>query len=338
MTIVFFTRYFYPHVGGVEKHCLELGKRLVRDGNKLIVITSDLSLNNNNKNRISKTIQTREINGIKIYYLNTGEINKFEKVRVWKEVNKVKNILEKADIIHCHDIFYWYFPFRFLYPNKKVFVTFHGYEGNNIPGIKAIFMHKMAEKFTDGNICIGDFFKKWYKTKPTYISYGAAEVKNIDKNISFGKKAMFIGRLEKEIGIFEYLEALKLLKKKKIEIDLDVYGNGSFIKEAKKYVIENNLKVKFKGFVRNIEKYINNYDFVFVSRYLGILEALAFKKYIFAVYNNEIKKDYLKMAPFSKYISISSGPEPLLVEVEKYFKNKKDIEEKVNHGFKWVKD
>lgn len=336
MTIIFFTRYFYPHLGGVEKHTLEIGKKLLKRGHKLIVITSSESLPNSKRNK--KNLIIDNVDGIKVYYLNTGKIDKLEKFRVWKEVNKIKNILEKADVIHCHDIFYWYFPFRFLYPGKKVYVTFHGYEGNNIPGKKAYFMHKTAEKFTDGNICIGDFFKKWYKTKPTIVSYGAVDFKNINNKKINGNKAMFIGRLEKETGIMDYLEALSILKNKKININLDVYGDGSLITNAKKYVKDNKLNVVFKGFVKNIEKYIKGYDIVFVSRYLGILEALAFKKYIFAVYNNDIKKDYLKMAPFSKFISISPNLNSLALEIEKYFKNKKEIEKKIELGFNWVKD
>ncbi len=149
---------------------------------------------------------------------------------------------------------------------------------------------------------------------------------------------MFIGRLEEETGIMEYLNAINILKKKKINIKLDVYGDGSLAKNAKNYVRKNNLNVKFKGFVKNIEKYIKDYDFVFVSRYLGILEALAFKKYIFAVYNNEIKKDYLKMAPFSKFISISHDSKSIALEIEKYFKNKKEIEKKIELGFKLVEN
>jgi len=36
---VFLARRFYPEIGGVEKHCLELGKRLVKKGHELTVIT-----------------------------------------------------------------------------------------------------------------------------------------------------------------------------------------------------------------------------------------------------------------------------------------------------------
>ena len=72
-------------------------------------------------------------------------------------------------------------PFRFLCPTKKVYTTFHGYEGNSIPTKKAILMHKISEKLSNGNICIGDFLEKWYGTKATYISYGATEIPNTQR-------------------------------------------------------------------------------------------------------------------------------------------------------------
>jgi len=37
---------------------------------------------------------------------------------------KNRQLLQNADIIHCHDVFYWYLPFRFLYPHKPVFTPF----------------------------------------------------------------------------------------------------------------------------------------------------------------------------------------------------------------------
>jgi len=38
MRLCFLARRFYPEVGGVEKHVMEIGKRLVKKGHKVIVI------------------------------------------------------------------------------------------------------------------------------------------------------------------------------------------------------------------------------------------------------------------------------------------------------------
>jgi len=146
MTILFLARRFYPQIGGVEKHVLEIGKRLVKQGHKVVVI-AELEKNTNGQNyhSVSKSARlTGKVAGIEIFRINAGADDWFKKFRVWKQLWKLKRIIISADIIHCHDVFFWYLPFRFLYPTKKVYTTFHGYEGNNIPNTKAKLMHKLA--------------------------------------------------------------------------------------------------------------------------------------------------------------------------------------------------
>jgi glycosyltransferase involved in cell wall biosynthesis len=340
MTIVFLARRFYPEIGGVEKHVLEIGKRLVKKGHRVVVIT-ELEKNTNTPNyhsaAESATIKGK-VEGIEIFRINAGSDDWFKKFRIWKQLWQLKKLLKTADVIHCHDVFFWYLPFRFLYPTKKVFTTFHGYEGNKIPRFKAILMHKLAEKLSKGNICVGDVLVKWYGTKPTFITYGAVDKSLIALGSKFpkaNKDVMFIGRLEEETGIMKYLEALKILKDEKVSLALDVFGNGALKSEAEKFASDNNLKVNFKGFVLNATDYIKDYKYVFASRYLGILEAMALQKPVFAEYNNEIKKDYLQMAPFAKYISIGGDAAIISNAVSAYIE-KKNLE--VSRAYLWVKN
>ncbi|OGH06023.1 MAG: hypothetical protein A2W22_03815 [Candidatus Levybacteria bacterium RBG_16_35_11] len=335
MKIVFLTRRFWPEIGGVEKHTLEVGKRLVARGHELIVVTEtpkNQASSNGNQSGVSSARQTGKILGIKIERIEAGIENWFKKFRVWKQLWGKKDIFKKADIVHCHDVLFWYLPFRLIYPHKPVYVTFHGYEGNKIPGDKAIFSHKLAEIFTKGNICIGNFYKKWYGTNATTVSYGAIEP---EKNVSFKmpgkvKKILFAGRLEDETGIMEYLRALMLLPKR-FKYSMDILGDGSLLNEAKNFCKENKINAKFHGFVKNVDKYTKNADYVFVSRYLGILETLVLKKPVFAVYNNKIKKDYLKMTPFKDFIFIEKNAEEIAHDLLKGISK-----EKIEDGYKWA--
>ena len=95
------------------------------------------------------------------------------------------------------------------------------------------------------------------------------------------KTAIFIGRDHPDNGLVEYRKLAKLHN-----IKLDEYVG-----------------------VPNADKYLPKYDYAFVSRYLAILEALATGVPIIAHYNNQIKFDYLNMAPFAKYISILNDPD-----------------------------
>ncbi len=107
------------------------------------------------------------------------------------------------------------------------------------------------------------------------------------------RKAIFIGRNHPDNGLLEYRKLAK-----KMGVKLDEYIN-----------------------VPNADKYLKKYDYAFVSRYLAIVEALAAGLPVFAHYNNQIKFDYLNMAPFAKYITI--------------FKDYKEV--KTLNGQEWAK-
>lgn len=342
MTILFLARRFYPQIGGVEKHVLEIGKRLVKQGHKVVVI-AELEKNTNNPDYHSFSGSAKfvgKVEGIEIYRINPGSDNWFKKFRLWKGMWQLRSLVRDADVVHCHDVFFWYLPFRFLFPTKKVFTTFHGYEGNFIPTRKAVLMHKLAEKLSNGNICIGEFLKKWYGTKPTIVSFGAVNLGN-DKIQNFKHKnpqkdtVIFLGRLEEDTGILEYLKALNILQKKHISLHLDVYGDGALRVESIKYSKVHKLSVTFKGFIGNASDFIKDYEYIFCSGYLGMLEGMALQKPIFAVYNNEIKKDYLQMTPFAKYISVTSNG-ALISNAVSAYKNKKNLE--VVRAYLWVKN
>jgi len=333
MTILFFSRLFYPHIGGVEKHVLEISKILVKKRNSVTVLTEQYD------NQLKKEDQ---IDGIKIIRIDNGKDNWFKKFRAWKNIWKYRSLVRKSDILHVHDVFFWYLPFRFLYPSKKVFTTFHGYEGNKIPGFKSKLMHKIAEVLSDGNICVGDFLKKWYGTKPDYTTYGGVEILPINTNTtnkyqlaSKRLKILFLGRLEEETGIMEYLKALLMLKNIGTKFELTILGDGKLRRKAEDFSRLNKINAQFQGFVGNVESYLSEADFIFTSRYLGILESLSYKKFVFAHYNNLIKKDYLEMAPFADFISISKDKEEISKNLKDFINGKSKID--VEKVYDWVK-
>ena len=117
MKILFFSRLFYPHIGGVEKHVLEISRLLIKKGHKVCIITE----------KYENNLKSQEvIEGIDVYRIDIK--NKSKKLSVWSWLFKNVNLIKDADVVHCHDVFFWYLPFRFLFPFKKVYTTFHGYE------------------------------------------------------------------------------------------------------------------------------------------------------------------------------------------------------------------
>ncbi|MDP2637841.1 MAG: glycosyltransferase family 4 protein [Candidatus Levybacteria bacterium] len=324
MKILFFTRLFYPHIGGVEKHILEISRILLKKGYSVVVVAE----------RNDPNIKSEEIlEGIQIHRINVGRNVWFKKFRIWKWLFENKYLIKEADVIHCHDVFFWYLPFRFLYRFKKVFTTFHGYESYPVTK-RAIVVRRISEKLSKGNLCIGDFIKKWYGTKPTYVSYGGVKTSNMKMQnpVRISEmSAVFIGRLDEQTGIKTYVEAVKLIRNKIPDFKFEVVGDGRLSQEINKYF-------RVLGFKDNPEKFLLKHNFAFVSRYLSILEAMAAKKLVFAVFDNPIKEDYLKLSPFAKHIIISRSAKEISEKVLFYLKNFSDKDRKVKEAFKFAKN
>ena len=329
MNILFFSRLFYPHVGGVEKHVLEISRLLIRKGCKITVVTEQ----HEKKIKISE-----EFEGIRIYRIPDLKEGWLKKFKIWKWLWGHRELIFNADVIHCHDVFFWYLLFRFLYVTKKVFTTFHGYENYPLK-LKNILMRKIAEKLSKGNICIGDFIKKWYGTKADYVSYGGVNIATSDKRPASQRgeqetsrnSAIFVGRLEEQTGILAYVKAIELIRKQIPDFKFEIIGDGKLRKK-----IEKNFRVL--GFKKDPEKYLLKYNFAFVSGYLSILEALAAKRLVFAVYNNPLKEDYLILSPFSKFITVCNSTSELVSKIIFYLDNIKKQEKITEDAYKWVKN
>lgn len=343
MTILFFSRRFLPDIGGVEKHVLEVGKRLINKNHRVIIFTE----------KQDKDLKNREIiTKMEIYRIPVGKPEFVKKFIVWWWLWRHRDLIKKADIVHTHDVFFWYLPFRFLYPEKPVFVTFHGHETKFPPAKRAIFIRKISEKLAWGNICVGEYIKKWYGTKPDFVTYGGVDInksqnlnltlrqaqddaeqgRSIKAQINNAKiKILFIGRLEKDTGLPIYLKALEILKKKNIDFEFDVCGDGSLRKIAEKWG-------RVWGFVEDINPYLTRSDLVFTSSYLSILETMKAERLIFSVYDNKLKADYLKMTPFAGFIIIKSSSKKLAEAIEDDLHYPERYREKVNNGYRWIKE
>jgi len=320
MTILFFSRLFVPHIGGVEKHVYKISQILLKRGHNVVVIT---------ENHGWKREET--IDGIQIYRINAGKEGINKKFRIWNELWKLRNVVKSADIIHCHDVFFWYIPFRYLYAEKPVYTTFHGWEGRYPLDKKSIILRRMAEKFCAGNIAIGAFIEKWYGTKANFISYGGVnqfKAPKTKENINSKKKnILFLGRLEKDTGVLIYLDSVKKVQQKYKNLEVTILGEGNLQNAIKKRKLKTTIVV-------DTTSYIIHCDILLASSYLSILEGLMQKKQIIAYYDNPLKYDYLYMTPFRKYISIVKSEKEIINEIRKIIKNKFPINEA---GYRWAK-
>jgi len=159
LKILFLTRLYLPHIGGVERHVEGISRILSRK-NQIKIITEkyDSSLKDYEK-----------INGIEVYRMPPGN-----KRTIWAWMKKNKHLLNWADVIHAHDVYFWILPYRIMHPKKKTFVTFHGWEGKYPVPWRNKIMRKMSDFLAKGNISVGDYIYKWYGTTKDKLTYGAA--------------------------------------------------------------------------------------------------------------------------------------------------------------------
>jgi glycosyltransferase involved in cell wall biosynthesis len=272
MNILFLSHFFYPHIGGVEKHVMEISKSLVVSGHSVTVLTRKFD---------SKLKNDEIVSGIKIIRFPYPSSKFFGLLVIWSWLFRNRNLLKKADIIHCHDVFIWYLPFRFFYPKKKVFTTIHGLEWNNPFTISGIWQKKLAVKLSKGTIGVGSFLEKYLGIRFDLIVYGAtsksrhSKVKNKIKN-----SIIFLGRLERDTGVLKFIKYLE----KNRNLNAEFVGDGSLKSVCKKYG-------KVHGFT-DPTPFLKKAEYVVPGGYLAYVEAKSFGCKIMTYPPDELKKVY----------------------------------------------
>ena len=164
MKILVLTKYFWPHIGGVEKHVEEVSKRLALKGNKVILITE----------KYDSKLKSQEVkDGVKIVRFKYPNLRCLGLFFVWLWLWQNRGLIKQSDIVQIHDVFVWYLPFRFLFPAKPVFTAFHGWEGVWPLRWQDIFAKRWAVRLSSGTLAIGAYVEKYYGLKVNKILYGA---------------------------------------------------------------------------------------------------------------------------------------------------------------------
>ena len=277
MNIIMITPSFYPQIGGVEKHIMNISLNLVKLKHKVIIISE----------KRNKTSPDYEIyKGIEIYRVNG---------RIPLLFFLIKNIrlLLNADVIQIHDFvsFRRYFPLKLILFRKPIYITFHGFDKIPIPK-HAIIFRKIAEILSTDHICVGKYIRKYYGTRCNHIIYGGVEESGIKPTEEID--LVFIGRLEPDMDVDIYLKSIKYLKENyDMKINLHIIGDGTLRSEIEKFSDENGLRIKILGKLANPIPIMAKAKVILANGYLSILEAAILRKPIIAAYNSELKYDYL---------------------------------------------
>lgn len=285
MRILQVAPFFSPHIGGVEKHVLEVSRSLAERGHSVSVFTVSHEKGLSERETIGRVGIIRAPFGGKGYFSRLFSAWRFV-IRNWKE-------FRGFDIIHLHD--FPSFAWLLFLPGKKT-ITFHGYERDPVT-LKHRILRKFAEKFTRSNFCVGTHLVRHYGTacpKERIIVGGVDSGKIKKQAVPFRKKErkkiLFLTRLARDTQIREFVLAMKNLP----GFSLEVYGEGPLKDELTKLAKSERLKVRFLGkWPGDSNDLFRKYQFVFAARQLTILEALGNGAIVFSVHTSEIMKDLL---------------------------------------------
>lgn len=293
-SVVFLTRLYYPHIGGVERHVYGLTQELIKKNIKVTIITEQYD-------PLLKLFErTKSLTILRIPYPVLGD-----KIRTWQWLKTKESLLLNADIIHVHDIFWWLYPFKIKYFKKPIYTTFHGYE-NDPPTSKEIWQRRTIAHLSKKVVAVGTYIEKWYGTRANLITFGAADYK--PSALPSSHTAVFIGRLARDTEIIRYLDMFAFLNK---IVSLDIYGEGPLLEQVLLKIKSAKLPAAVHGPVTNPAKVLKNARYVFTTQYLGILEAMQTKRLVVALYSSPLKGDYLACHPQKDTMLIDSAVEAL---------------------------
>lgn len=362
-------RLYRPHIGGVEKHVQKLSEQCVAHGHTVDVFTlphDELLPQTEKQSGIHIHRKPLQLHSrILRHVLNLLPVTKslqeklVERDELWGWMLWNVRTFLRADVIHIHDVFFWYWPIRILLPWKKVFITFHGFEAGKLhpnlplgkgrgptPTHQAKRARQRAARWTRGCVAVGAWIEKWYGTRADATTYGAANCTRQQFNTTIGQeektaiqfskstkhkskmaKLIFVGRIDRDTGIETYVEAIE----KYAKLELDVYGHGPL---EDKLNTESYKNIAFKGTTPDACFLYPTYDIACVSSYLSILEAMQCGIPVVAYANDELKIDYLRAHPMAENMAVCTSKK----ELESFFKSLQweELQQKAKRAKAWA--
>jgi glycosyltransferase involved in cell wall biosynthesis len=149
---------------------------------------------------------------------------------------------------------------------KKVVIYIHGWEKSFEQKLerRALALFRLAYNTADAFVVLSAGFRnklrEWHFRQPVYLETTVVDddlLKGFDIREAFimrqdgPRKLLFLSRIVKEKGIYETIDAFKLIRTKHPDVELIVAGDGEELSKVKQYVKEHDIaKVNFTGYVR----------------------------------------------------------------------------------------
>ena len=250
-----FSAQYLPHMGGVERYTHNLAKKLIEDGNEVVVVTSN----------IYKLQEYERMDGIPVYRLPCWSLleGRYPVLKMNSRFFKINKVLKNRnfDMIIVNTRFYPHSLYGMILARKmksKCITLDHGTSHLSVHNkfldfVGAIFEHtltKVDQIFCKDYYGVSKACNEWLahfhiKAKGVlYNSIELEEVKTVQKNISelYRKKydipdkaivITFTGRLLKEKGLPSLLNVVERINKERKDVYLFIAGDGDMGDEVK---------------------------------------------------------------------------------------------------------
>ncbi len=303
-----------PHIGGVEKVVTKLSEHL--KGHEVTIITEKHEESLKNVEKFNKWT--------KVYRFSYPHKKYIGLFYIWKWMWENRKLIQDADLVHIHDVFIWYLPFRFLFPFKPVYTTYHGWEGKFPIPLPSLIQKKLAFYLSKRTIVVGKYLEKYYGLKANSVIHNGTDIPR-EQSKKVPQSFVWVGRLSYDTGLDIVLDALSKIK----NINIEFCGDGELRAECEKYG-------KVHGFVVDPRPFLLKAEFCFAGGYITTLDAFAHNCLVFLCYQNKIKEDCFRMTPFAKYMVIESSPQNLVKKIKYFQTHPKEKKELVDKAYKWV--
>ena len=258
-----FAAQYFPHLGGVERYTYNLSKKLIEQGNEVIIVTSNVD-----------RIKSYELmDGIPVYRLPCINLleGRYPVLKVTKEFWKIHRILrnKQFDMVIVNTRFYLHSLYGMVFAKlKKVkcitiehgtsHLSVHNIFWDFVGGVYEHCLTKVDQIFCHDYYGVSQACNEWlehFHIKARGVLYNSINLDEIEqlksqKNKSFRmlyqipKDAIvisFTGRLLKEKGLTELLNVMEQLHEYMQNVYLFIAGDGDMeaeIKQRKKeYII-----------------------------------------------------------------------------------------------------
>jgi len=242
-----------------------------------------------------------------------------------------------------------------------VIVFFHGWDKNFAQRVESFLLPLFRAVYgkSDAFIVLASEFKNklrsWGIKSPIYLQtttvdhglFGGFEVEQKIQNMFERKnlRLLYLARLERNKGVFETIDAVRILRERQIHVDLSIAGDGSARLQVEEYV--QGIKslrggVNFLGYIRGQSKAnaFANHDIYCLPTYgegmpTSVLEALAFGMPVITCSVGGLA-DIFHDGSMGTFVP-PRDPEAIADTIEKYNLDREELAHIARYNFQYAK-